>query len=682
MMDLYQKNKAISDLGIKAFLAITKESEENAPHKFLIENFPAKNNSVTCKISKEGKEPILVHSSYDPQKEADSMADNLDYSKHSLFIVFGIGLLYHIEKIMELASPRSRIAIIEPSLSIYNNAMKNKDMKKIFKDPRIILIIGIHPSLIPLVLDNADRPKSLLLNIGHNIQILETNYYKKFYSDTSEILKEIRKITEVKWRMLGNCHVDHNIGVVQSMVNIDYVIESTGIKEVKDLYKDKAVIIVGAGPSLDKNIQELKKAKGKMLIFAVDAVMEKLIKNGINPDMVITLERLGVYENLFQDRDYNVPKDIVLGAPTLSEMKIFEVFKDNPRLIFFPEGVGTQEYYDDQIGKGVLGTGTSAVYVAVNMATYMGCNKIAFAGLDLAYGCEGKIYCEGINKKGGETEAERMEKDEYLCFVKDYEGNELRSNFIWKDQLILLECHIKLKAGISFYDATEGGAKKEGTTIIKLKKFIEEFSSADHKDFPALLKEKRPEIDKKKIYKKLIQKFSEDYEKFNGIFEEIKEHFKNLKNARKLITKNYNNLSNNKIDKCIEIIQNSEKLIQLIEKEKFLYLYYQGLIAAFKKEANQIGKMELIESIKRHIGVHYEYFDLINGIFKYNLDHFDYIKEHIKKKLNDEIVEDNIIKILSYILKKNDINPNLAKEYFGSHGVLDEINRMEGETKN
>ena len=44
-------------------------------------------------------------------------------------------------------------------------------------------------------------------------------------------------------------------------------------------------IVVAAGPSLNKNIHELKRAKGKAFIVAVDTAIKPLIAAGIIPDM-------------------------------------------------------------------------------------------------------------------------------------------------------------------------------------------------------------------------------------------------------------------------------------------------------------------------------------------------------------------------------------------------------------
>ena len=51
------------------------------------------------------------------------------------------------------------------------------------------------------------------------------------------------------------------------------------------LPRDCPGILVAAGPSLNKNIQELKKAKGKAFIVAVDTAIKPLLQEGILPDM-------------------------------------------------------------------------------------------------------------------------------------------------------------------------------------------------------------------------------------------------------------------------------------------------------------------------------------------------------------------------------------------------------------
>lgn len=53
---------------------------------------------------------------------------------------------------------------------------------------------------------------------------------------------------------------------------------------------DVPAIIVAAGPSLNKNVQELKRAKGKALILVVDAALRAVVNAGITPDLGITID--------------------------------------------------------------------------------------------------------------------------------------------------------------------------------------------------------------------------------------------------------------------------------------------------------------------------------------------------------------------------------------------------------
>ncbi|WP_373845633.1 6-hydroxymethylpterin diphosphokinase MptE-like protein, partial [Clostridium sp.] len=87
--------------------------------------------------------------------------------------------------------------------------------------------------------------------------------------------------------MLGNDMEDTIIGIENNFTNMKKLIESPSIECVKDKYKDIPAIIVSAGPSLDKNISELKRAEGKALIIATDAVLTTLKNHGIVPDAVV-----------------------------------------------------------------------------------------------------------------------------------------------------------------------------------------------------------------------------------------------------------------------------------------------------------------------------------------------------------------------------------------------------------
>ena len=59
----------------------------------------------------------------------------------------------------------------------------------------------------------------------------------------------------------------------------------------EEIDKEKRpAIVVSAGPSLDKNINELKKAKDKAFMIVVDTALKAVLRAGIVPDLTITID--------------------------------------------------------------------------------------------------------------------------------------------------------------------------------------------------------------------------------------------------------------------------------------------------------------------------------------------------------------------------------------------------------
>lgn len=665
-MEYNEKNKICKEKELKAII-VENIKPNNEGMQINLENLQAKNGSLTLKVQKNNTEYVCAHSLYNPQNEAEQIVSSLDFSKHGLFLIFGIGLAYHIELVLKKASDKSRIIIIEQSKKIFDNAMSNKDLSFILKDSRVMIFIGIEAQSIPIVIESINKGKSFLVNYAHSMQILELNSNRILFSNAIEVVKEIRRIAQLKWKMLGNCQVDHNIGVVQTVINIEHLLGHAGIDALREKYKSKSSVIVSAGPSLDKNIHLIKNLKGKSMIFAVDAVLGKLLKNDIIPDIVVTIERLEVYDNVFRNIGCKIPKEVVLLAPPLIEIETLEEFKENNKIMFLPEGVGTQEYFDKVLKKGLLATATSAAFTAINAAKEMGFAKIALVGQDLAYGKDGSIYCKDISKEGTETESERKQEEEYRAVVKDYEGNFIESNVLWKDQLISMEFFIKANPKIEFYDATEGGARVEGTKIIRLEEYIEKCLGETIESVNALLekeKEKITENIKTELINNLHESIKKDLSRYKDLSDRIISHYEKIEKLQEKLFEE-KGLNQRDIGKSQEIVQNSGKIIKEIEEDKFLNLYYQNIIAVFKKEINELPNEEYAKKVMKHIEIHGEFFSMIKDTLLYNVEHMAFIENFLKKKIEGQPVERDIVKILREIAQKRDINPDFIYSYLG-----------------
>ena len=73
------------------------------------------------------------------------------------------------------------------------------------------------------------------------------------------------------------------------------LIDQYGVKDlIKNIENENKegypAFIVSAGPSLDKNIDMLKEVKGRGMIMAVDTAIKPLLKKGIVPDIVASVD--------------------------------------------------------------------------------------------------------------------------------------------------------------------------------------------------------------------------------------------------------------------------------------------------------------------------------------------------------------------------------------------------------
>ncbi len=132
----------------------------------------------------------------------------------------------------------------------------------------------------------------------------------------------------------------------------------------------------------------------------------------------------------------------------------------------------------------------------------MGCDPIILVGMDLAF-TGNKFHAEDI-----ETNVPISTSEQYAS--EDIFGNRVDSDPAFKSFVIELNTEIK-KTDALCIDATEGGARKEGTTIMRLRDAIDEYCQDDHPEIRSILEEESTKTDPAK-YDELLRdlKFAEE----------------------------------------------------------------------------------------------------------------------------------------------------------------------------
>jgi hypothetical protein len=78
-----------------------------------------------------------------------------------------------------------------------------------------------------------------------------------------------------------------------------------------DKFKNRVGVVVGAGPSLDRNIHLLKEHRDKLVIAAVNSSLPALDKIGVVPDFVVICEAKEVGKTI--EKSTSLPQTVYLG---------------------------------------------------------------------------------------------------------------------------------------------------------------------------------------------------------------------------------------------------------------------------------------------------------------------------------------------------------------------------------
>ncbi len=408
-----------------------------------------------------------IGSKYNTQKDIENfMSKFKDIKIDTLIIVFGIGTGEHILELMKILNDFNRVLIVEPDVRVLKAFLNLESSKIILKDNKISVVKTDKETLAYLLqnfIQSEGNFNNFVLSIYSNYDKLYENEYLFFLREFKNVLRsyESNAVTEY---LLNKKFMDAYLS------NIRYISESYTINEFKDKFKGYTAIIVSAGPSLDKNIDKLRNLDDNALIICGNRTLAPLLKLGIKPHFMCSIDCSNlIYDMTKNYLDENIP--LVFTETTNSKLVKNQVGK---KIFFRYAGAKTdiESIFDKKID--TIYFGGSVAHNCMDFARYLGCSTIILIGQDLAY-TDNESHAEStsmdVDKKMNE-----MKEDKRFIKVKDINGKKIYTTRPLEEFRYGFENYIKIHKGICFIDATEGGVKIEGTSIMTLEEAINHYA--------------------------------------------------------------------------------------------------------------------------------------------------------------------------------------------------------------
>lgn len=300
--------------------------------------------------------------------------ENIEFQKIMKFVYIGVGLGYHIQEIEKKIESYTTL-IIEPELEIFRLSLFTTDYS-IFEEGNRTLFLSVG--------DDAMERESVIQNFYHCHDYM--NYNIKHYT-------LLKNLDYIKTQLVEFCEnhyagafpysaVIENVHRTVSFIrNKDRFLVVNNIQE-KEIFGDKDILLVSAGPSVDTYIDLIKKYQGKFIIACVDVIVKKLEKYGIVPDVIFSIDPSYLCAEFLTTENPEYLKDSVIVLLSQQHPDVMDILRGRKL-----------NYYISQfttINKdiGCLGSVPNVGTFSFHVAAHLGGKKLYTIGNDAAFNQE------------------------------------------------------------------------------------------------------------------------------------------------------------------------------------------------------------------------------------------------------------------------------------------------------
>lgn len=361
MLDYFQKNIEILSRHTSCPLP------GNLPGNVSVQTTPAGN--VTIKYGE-----ILIHSAYDPVKEGRTFAKNV--VRGSAICLYGFGLGYHVEALLEKIGPEGSLLVIELNSDLLASALILRDQTALLADKRLRLVYGTDEP--PVAAEISRHMNQIKETDGSLVVLFHSPSFKcipkhfERIGNALEILQMERRVPAI----FGDQEAENYF------FNKEIVSRSPGINTCRNMHKNRPAMLISAGPSLDDVMPYLERMARHCILACVDTALPALSNEGIYPQYVFSLDPQEESFLYFRDHLDSPAKLIYLPTANARVLNNYQ----GEKIVVFKEG---HSLFKDKVDlmneKGTTRAGGSVSCLGIDCLLQMGCNPIILAGQDCAF---------------------------------------------------------------------------------------------------------------------------------------------------------------------------------------------------------------------------------------------------------------------------------------------------------
>ena len=347
----------------------------NSPISKNVTFFKSRNNlNIPC--WQQGDKQHTYHSRFDPLKEGNKM--KLNHCEEGLKIFLGLGGAYHISpflgksKILIIESQKEHLKALFSGMD-YTPLLSAKDISILCDPSSRDLSIWLKDNYLPL-LDGGIELIPL-----RSQTCFELDRYKAYSNEIEQAIKEISH----------DCATQKKMGRLWQRNIITNYKKAIHSPMTLPLSKDFSnAFLAAAGPTLSRQKEKIQNLPSHTLLMSVDTALPTLLKWGIEPHFVVTIDPQAIGYLHFMEKwpsSSTLLADIGCSVPSqLSQIKWFKTL--HPLAQYLWEG--------DSSFFALKGGAGNVTQAALEILISSGYENITIGGADFSFP-QGKTYVQG-----------------------------------------------------------------------------------------------------------------------------------------------------------------------------------------------------------------------------------------------------------------------------------------------
>ncbi|HPF37648.1 MAG TPA: DUF115 domain-containing protein [Phycisphaerae bacterium] len=437
---------------------------------------PSRRGGPTAAVTTADRRTLFLHSRYDPAREAAEFADNLEIGEAACVVLCGLGLGYHLKAIFANTGRDTILLVSEPDIATIKSAMEHVDLSRELSSHRVRILTRIekdylHDRLAPF-------STQLMFGAAFAVPTSSREWNAEFHAQCRDAIVDFAAFSKVSLTTLVR---NAEITCRNIANNLPTYVATPPTQAIRGRHAGKPAILVAAGPSLRRNIDQLRELKDRAVIIAAQTTLEPLLERGITPHFVTSLDYSDLSAQFFEG--LRIPEEVVLVAEPKASWRVIDAFQaaveGQARTILLDNVFARRCLGDALAARAPMEPGATVMHLAFYLAQWLGCDPIVFIGQDLGFG--GHVYyAPGVAMHaawGPELgrfcslemrEWERIIRQRrMLRQVPDANGQPIYTDEQMYTYLQQFERDFA-KAPQRVIDATEGGARKRGAETMPL----------------------------------------------------------------------------------------------------------------------------------------------------------------------------------------------------------------------